>query len=160
MEVLYLRWLSLLKVENGDQYLIAQRRRIEVSAGGAASTLVFYDTAGPRTQAEAAEGEAIATSNLATHFGEVTAVPVENYSSGLIDDYDDVVYLGSVADQEVPTCLPVDIVNSDTPVVWLDANTSDLAADGPLLASSFEQTYGRGPLSSEESGSASLTGVL
>lgn len=127
---------------------------------GAASTLVLYDTAGPKKQVQAAEVEAIATGNLATHFGEVTALPVEDYAAGLIDDYDAAIYLGSVADQQVPTSLPVDIVNSDTPVMWLGVNTGDMAADGPLLASSFEQTYGWDPTNIEDSGSSPITQVL
>lgn len=146
--------------EAGDSGPTTLEGRTQWGALGGTSTLVLYDTAGSEAAAEAAEVEAIATGNLATHFGGVTAMPVQDYSAGLIDDFDGVVYLGSVPEQDVPMSLPIDVLDSEVPVMWAGANIDDLQAGGRVLPERFEKTYGWDPLSYEDSGSAPITEVL
>ncbi|MFE7168059.1 DUF2334 domain-containing protein [Streptomyces sp. NPDC057616] len=120
------------------------------------STLVLYDTAGPYGQL--GELYAMATANLAGHFGTVTAKPVQQYTAGMIDSYTAVVYLGSTyyggdIPDAVPAAFYTDAAASTKPVIWMGANVWNMAnATG---VAQFAQKYGWDPTSSyyEDGGS-------
>ncbi len=83
-----------------------------------ASTLVLYDTEGTGQEVDDAEEYAIASGNLASHFGRVTAVPMADYTAAMMRQYDAVVYIGSSNKQDTPLAFYNDLIGGDTPVLW------------------------------------------
>ncbi|MFD0384246.1 hypothetical protein ACFQ2B_24230 [Streptomyces stramineus] len=65
----------------------------KAAAAAGTSALVLYDTVSP--YGRLGELYAMATANLAGHFGTVTAKPVSAYTPGLVEQYTATVYLGS-----------------------------------------------------------------
>ena len=109
---------------------------------GKASTLVLYDNTG--NFADDTEMYAMATGNLASHFGQVEIMPVAKYSRHAIDRYDAVVYLGADAAADVPRAFLDDVPATDVPVLWVDQNLDELA--GAVGPAAFTQRYGWNPL--------------
>ncbi|MFJ4846027.1 MULTISPECIES: DUF2334 domain-containing protein [unclassified Streptomyces] len=113
------------------------------------SALVLYDTAGPYGQL--GELYAMATANLAGHFGTVTAKPVQQYTAGMVNQYTATVYLGSTyyggsVPDAVPAAFYQDVVTTTRPVTWVGDNIWSLAnATG---AAQFQSTYGWDPSTS------------
>ncbi|MHB9862539.1 DUF2334 domain-containing protein [Streptomyces sp. YIM S03343] len=129
----------------------ATRRATPLGATTAAdpTTLVLYDTTGPYGQL--GELYAMATANLAGHFGTVTAKPVQQYTAGTINSYTSVIYLGSTyyggsVPDAVPAAFYQDVAASTTPVTWLGANIWGMADS--IGTAQFTQTYGWDPTSS------------
>lgn len=120
------------------------------------TTLVLYDTAGPYGQL--GELYAMATANLAGHFGTVTAKPVQQYTAGMIDSYSAVIYIGSTyyggsVPDAVPAAFYADAASSTKPVIWMGANIWNMA--GAVGVAQFTQKYGWDPTTSyyEDGGS-------
>ncbi|MFF4544323.1 DUF2334 domain-containing protein [Streptomyces sp. NPDC001406] len=120
------------------------------------TTLVLYDTAGPYGQL--GELYAMATANLAGHFGTVTAKPVQQYTAGMIDSYSAVIYIGSTyyggsIPDAVPAAFYADAASSTKPVIWMGANIWNMA--GAVGVTQFTQKYGWDPTTSyyEDGGS-------
>ncbi|MFF3562997.1 DUF2334 domain-containing protein [Streptomyces sp. NPDC002574] len=119
------------------------------AAAAGTSALVLYDTAGPYGQL--GELYAMATANLAGHFGTVTAKPVQQYTAGMVNQYTATVYLGSTyyggsIPDAVPAAFYQDVVTTTHPVTWVGDNIWSLAnATG---VTQFQNTYGWDPSSS------------
>ncbi|MEU7055669.1 polysaccharide deacetylase family protein [Streptomyces sp. NPDC046197] len=130
---------------------------VPAEAGAAdPTTLVLYDTAGPYGQL--GELYAMATANLAGHFGTVTAKPVQQYTAGMIDSYSAVIYIGSTyyggsTPDAVPAAFYQDAAASTKPVIWMGANVWNMA--GAVGVTQFTQKYGWDPTTSyyEDGGS-------
>lgn len=108
---------------------------------GDAETLVLYDSTGPF----AAEGEShgIAAANLATHFGQVETRTVVDYTAGLMDDFDAVIYVGSTYDEPLPTSFLGDVLRGETPVIWAGLNLWQLAGEEDSTEEDqFVEAYG------------------
>ena len=99
-------------------------------------TLVLYDTTGE--YGWLGELYAIATANLASHFGPWTARPVASYQPGDMSQFDAVVYIGSTYDEPLPPAFLDDVYASTTPVIWVYDNIWQLTARFP----EFETAYG------------------
>ena len=114
---------------------VAQR-----SAGASRRTLVLYDSTGP--YAWLGEAYGIAGSNLATHFGDVTATPVGGYTAGMMAGYDAVLYFGSTYNEVLPTAFIADVTTTDVPVIWSGFNVWQLTGTGSAGPAAFEARYG------------------
>ncbi|MFE1309619.1 DUF2334 domain-containing protein [Streptomyces sp. NPDC058755] len=128
----------------------------DAAADAAQPALVLYDTAGPYGQL--GELYAMATANLAGHFGTVTAKPVQQYTAGMIDSYSAVIYIGSTyyggtIPDAVPAAFYADASASTKPVIWMGANIWNMA--GAVGVAQFTQKYGWDPTTSyyEDGGS-------
>ncbi|MGW3143209.1 DUF2334 domain-containing protein [Streptomyces sp. NPDC001177] len=126
------------------------------AADAGPTTLVLYDTAGPYGQL--GELYAMATANLAGHFGTVTPKPVQQYTAGMIDSYSTVIYIGSTyyggsVPDAVPAAFYADAASSTKPVIWMGANVWNMA--GAVGVAQFTQKYGWDPTTSyyEDGGS-------
>ncbi|MFC8511933.1 DUF2334 domain-containing protein [Streptomyces sp. NPDC057257] len=136
--------------------LAAALRPAATAAAADPTTLVLYDTAGPYGQL--GELYAMATANLAGHFGTVTAKPVQQYTAGMIDSYSAVIYLGSTyyggsIPDAVPAAFYADAAASTKPVIWMGANIWNMA--NSVGVTQFSQKYGWDPTTSyyEDGGS-------
>jgi uncharacterized protein YdaL len=107
-----------------------------LAATATPSTLVLYDT----TDQWGWLGElyAIMVANLASHFGTWTAMPVVNYTAGLIGQYSCAVYIGSTYGEPLPTAFLDDVLSTTRPVIWAYDNIWQLTA----RAASFASQYG------------------
>ncbi|MFJ3301705.1 DUF2334 domain-containing protein [Streptomyces sp. NPDC086549] len=128
----------------------------DAAADATPTTLVLYDTAGPYGQL--GELYAMATANLAGHFGTVTSKPVQQYTAGMINSYSAVVYIGSTyyggsVPDAVPAAFYADAAASAKPVIWMGANIWNMA--GAVGVNQFTQKYGWDPTTSyyEDGGS-------
>jgi uncharacterized protein YdaL len=101
-----------------------------------ASTLVLYDTSGP--YGWLGELYAIATANLASHFGSWTAQPVAEYQAGQIAQHTATIYLGSTYDEPLPAAFLADVYAASKPVIWVYDNIWQLTNTFP----DFAQKYG------------------
>jgi hypothetical protein len=107
------------------------------------SALVLYDNAGP--YGFLGELYAIATANLAGHFGAVTTKPVQNYVAGETDQYTATIYIGSTYyGGGIPDALPdafyTDVATTTHPVVWMADNIWNLA--NKIGVANFTAKYG------------------
>ncbi|MFF4352399.1 DUF2334 domain-containing protein [Streptomyces sp. NPDC001530] len=128
----------------------------DLAAEADPTTLVLYDTAGPYGQL--GELYAMATANLAGHFGTVTAKPVQQYTAGMLDSYTAVVYIGSTYyGGDIPDAIPAafyqDALATTKPVTWIGANIWNMANAAGVAQ--FTQKYGWDPTTSyyEDGGS-------
>jgi uncharacterized protein YdaL len=103
------------------------------------SALVLYDTTGEFGWI--GELYAMATANLAGHFGSVTTKPVVSYAAGDIAKYDATFYLGSTYDEPLPPVFLDEVLASTKPVVWAYSNIWQLVN----RASDFQSRYGFSP---------------
>jgi uncharacterized protein YdaL len=100
------------------------------------STLILYDTTGQWGWLGELYG--IMTANLASHFGTWMAMPVVSYTSGLLNQYTAVIYIGSTYGEPIPAAFLTDVVNTSVPVIWIYDNIWELTASYP----SFSTVYG------------------
>ncbi|CAM5571039.1 DUF2334 domain-containing protein [Streptomyces abikoensis] len=119
------------------------------AAAAGTSALVLYDTTGPYGQL--GELYAMATANLAGHFGTVTAKPVSAYTAGMTEQYTATVYLGSTyyggtLPDAVPAAFYQDAMATSRPVTWIGANIWNMA--GAVGVTQFKQKYGWDPTNS------------
>ncbi|MBC6457229.1 DUF2334 domain-containing protein [Actinomadura sp. HBU206391] len=113
------------------------------------TTLVLYDTAGP--YGFLGELYAMATANLAGHFGTVTTKPVSQYTSGQINQFTATIYIGSTYyGGDIPDAIPnafyTDVATSTQPVIWMNDNIWNLA--GKVGVPAFTARYGWDPTTS------------
>jgi uncharacterized protein YdaL len=137
------RWVGQLEerpegfVDAGDPVALSPR----FGGPGDAETLVLYDSTG-NYKAEA-ETYGIAAANLATHFGQVEARKVLDYTADLMDDFDAVIYVGSQYDEPLPQAFLDDVLEGGTPVIWAGLNVWRLAdEDYGGDQEQFVETYG------------------
>ncbi|WP_225859019.1 DUF2334 domain-containing protein [Streptomyces albicerus] len=128
----------------------------DVSVQADPTTLVLYDTAGP--YGHLGELYAMATANLAGHFGTVTAKPVSQYTAGMLDSYTAVIYIGSTyyccdTPDAIPAAFYQDALTTTKPVTWMGANIWNMA--NAVGVPQFTQKYGWDPTTSyyEDGGS-------
>ncbi|MEV6930692.1 DUF2334 domain-containing protein [Dactylosporangium sp. NPDC051485] len=107
--------------------------------GSTGKTLVLYDTTGP--YGFLGEQYAIATANLASHFGAWTAQPVVDYAAGELADYQAVIYMGSTYDEPVPAAFLDDVTATTKPVIWAYDNIWQLTARDPNFAANRGFTW-------------------
>jgi uncharacterized protein YdaL len=117
-------------------------------AQGSASTLVLYDTAGQ--WGFLGELYAMATANLAGHFGHVSTEPIAKYVAGQMNQYTGVIYMGSsyytTAADAIPTAFYTDVAAGTRPVLWANDNIWNFANSIGITA--FENKYGWNPTNS------------
>jgi len=100
---------------------------------------VLYDESG--TWGWLGELYAAAAGQLASHFGSWSAMPAVSYTSGMIGEYDAMIYIGSSYDEPLPVALLDDVLAAKTPVVWMYDNIWQLAN----RSATFVSTYGYNP---------------
>lgn len=99
-------------------------------------TLILYDTSGDHGWL--GELYAMYAGNLVSHFGPYTAHPVATYAPGEIDGFAAAIYIGSTFDEQLPTALLDDVLDTTKPVIWIYDNVWQLAARRP----GFFEAYG------------------
>ena len=112
------------------------------------TTLVLYDTSGQ--WGFLGELYAMATANLAGHFGTVSTEPVGNYLSGQVNQYTATIYIGSTyyssGADGIPPAFYQDVATTSQPVIWMNDNIWNFANYvGPAA---FESEYGWDPTNS------------
>ncbi len=100
-----------------------------------AGTLVLYDDTGP--YGWLGELYAVATVNLASHFGVTAHKPVALYTTGDLAKYKAVVYIGSTYDQKLPVAFLDDVLATTVPVIWMYDNIWQLANRSPNFYTRF-----------------------
>ena len=114
---------------------------------GPASALVVYDTT--NTWGFLGELYAMASGNLASHFGGVTAEPVVDYVSGQVNNYTATIYLGSTYNEPIPTAFLNDVLSTTHPVIWAGDNAWQLTgSEGSAADTAFKAIYGWDPSNS------------
>lgn len=105
-------------------------------------TLILYD-APPGTEfSKLGFGYAIMLRNLLGHFDSaVDMLPVQNYSSGKVNNYDATFYLGAYYDNTVPAVFMTDVLTTAKTVVWFKYNLWQYAWD-PVY--DFQTRFGFG----------------
>jgi len=101
-------------------------------------TLVLYDTSG--NWGWMGEKYAIASANLASHFGGWTAKPVAEYTAGEMANYKAVIYIGSTYDEPIPNSFLDDTLADKGKVVWLGWNIWQLSSRAG--GDAFKTKYG------------------
>ncbi|MGX5357838.1 DUF2334 domain-containing protein [Kocuria sp. KH4] len=110
---------------------------------GKMSTLILYDDTGDSSAD--AEMYAVATANLATHFGEAEIQPVADYAANAMESFDAVVYIGTDFAASPPRGFLDDVREGGIPVTWVDQNIDDLAGWEPSSSAAFADQYGWDP---------------
>jgi len=114
---------------------------------GSASALVVYDTT--NTWGFLGELYAMASGNLASHFGKVTAEPVVDYVSGQVNNYTATIYLGSTYNEPIPAAFLNDVLSTTHPVIWAGDNVWQLTgSEGSAADAAFKTVYGWDPANS------------
>ncbi|EMD26854.1 DUF2334 domain-containing protein [Amycolatopsis azurea] len=98
-------------------------------------TLVLYDdgrkkdgTTSPPEEVRTAEAYAMFTANLVSRGTAWTMQPAADYRARQANDFQAVVYLGSVSDAALPKAFLEDVTAARIPVVWIGANIWQLRA--------------------------------
>lgn len=112
-----------------------------VNTASAASALVLYDDRPNDEFGKLGYAYSIMLRNLLGHFQgmSVDMVPVQNYSSGTINNHDVTFYLGTYFDNPLPANFLTDVINASKTVVWFRSNIWQLAWD-PTFG--FTNKYG------------------
>ena len=110
---------------------------------GKMSTLVLYDNTGETS--DDAEMYAVATANLATHFGEAEIQPVADYAANTMESFDAVIYIGTDFAASPPRGFLDDVREGGIPVMWVDQNIDDLAGWEAGSSAAFVDQYGWDP---------------
>ncbi|MGH2754855.1 MAG: hypothetical protein ACRDLB_10530, partial [Actinomycetota bacterium] len=105
---------------------------------GSATTLVLYDTSG--NWGWMGEKYAIASANLAGHFGSYDTKPVQEYTAGEMANYTAVIYIGSSYDEPLPNAFLDDTLAGKGNVVWAGWNIWQLS--NRAGADAFKAKYG------------------
>lgn len=84
---------------------------------------------------------AIQTANLVSQFGERTALPVVHYKKAMLNEFDAVIYLGSVYNEPIPQDFLHDVKATSRPVMWIGENLWKLdALENMVLQYGFRPT--------------------
>jgi uncharacterized protein YdaL len=116
----------------------AKNSSTRTTAAAATGTLVLYDTSG--SWGWMGEKYAIASANLASHFGAWTAKPVAEYTANEMTNYAAVIYVGSTYDEPIPTSFLDDTMAGKSKVMWLGWNIWQLTNHAG--ADAFKTQYG------------------
>lgn len=100
------------------------------------NTLVLYDRTGE--WGWLGELYATMTGNLVSHFGDWSAKPVVEYRRGDVEAADAVVYVGSTFGEPLPAAFLDDVLRTQRPVLWVNANIWQLER----RAGDFAARYG------------------
>ncbi|MDP9016975.1 MAG: DUF2334 domain-containing protein [Candidatus Eremiobacteraeota bacterium] len=127
---------------------LREAQSISTESTGSAKTLVLYDNAGQ--WGFLGELYALATANLAGHFGTVSSEPVQAYVAGQLSGFTSTIYIGSsyydASNDQIPAAFYKDVAASTRPVLWMGDNIWNFAnAIGPV---NFEKSYGWDPTNS------------
>ncbi len=120
-----------------------------LAAAAGPSALVLYDTTGP--YGHLGELYAMAVSNLAGHFGTVTAKPVSAYTAGMVEQYTSTYYIGSTyyggtLPDAIPAAFYQDALKTTKPVNWIGDNIWGMA--NAVGVENFKKKYGWDPTNS------------
>jgi uncharacterized protein YdaL len=107
-------------------------------SGGVRNTLILVDDT--TKLAKLAQSYGVLASNLVSHFTHPVTQAVTSYKAGQIRDYTALVYIGVVADQELPRALLDDVLADVRPTLWLGGNVDELAR-----TTAFATRYGWKP---------------
>lgn len=88
--------------------------------------LVLFD--GSEEWSALAQTNAIQSANLLGHFGPVDRLEVQRYTSGLMAQYDGVVYEGTALNEPLPDVFLDDVAAGGTPVVWAAGNIGQMSS--------------------------------
>lgn len=110
-------------------------------------TLVLYDTNGPIPAHS--ELSALNAALLATHFGQVTSLPVSQYRAGMMERFDAVLYVGSAEDEPLAPDFITEVGTTAKPIIWAGANVTALGGPDGTATAAFVQKYGWDPTRSE-----------
>jgi uncharacterized protein YdaL len=87
--------------------------------------------------------------NLASHFGQVTAVPAGSYTAGRLLAFTAVVYVGTTYDEPLPAALLRDLRTTELPVLWSGLNIWQLSGKPRTTTNdAFVRRYGWDPATS------------
>ncbi|WP_406637132.1 DUF2334 domain-containing protein [Amycolatopsis sp. WGS_07] len=111
-------------------------------------TLVLFDDgrrlrpSPPATQvAEEAQANAIQTANLVSRSTAWRMLPAADYRRGELNEYQAVVYVGTVYDAQLPSALLDDVSRTRLPVMWIGSNIWQLFDRAPELAGKWGWTW-------------------
>ena len=116
----------------------AKSSSTRATAAAGTGTLVLYDASG--NWGWMGEKYAIASANLASHFGSWTAKPVAEYTANEMTNYAAVIYVGSTYDEPIPTAFLDDTLAGKSKVMWLGWNIWQLS--NRAGADAFKAQYG------------------
>jgi uncharacterized protein YdaL len=108
--------------------------------GGAAKTLILYDTT--NTYGWLGEVYATQTANLSSHFGSWAAEPVSAYTTGDLNAYTAIIYIGSTYDEPIPAAFLADVTATTKPVTWIYDNIWELTNSDAGFAARYGFTSG------------------
>ncbi len=105
--------------------LISFDKKLARPASASGDALVVYESGGPF--GHVGETAAIFTKNLVGHFGQVTAIPVAEYSPHLLDNFRSLIYIGALQrDRPLQSSFLDDVLATTHNVLWLGHNIDDL----------------------------------
>ena len=105
-------------------------------------TLVLYDAPPGQTFTKLGMAYAIMMRNLLGHFdSQVDMVPVHDYVTGQVNNYDATFYLGAYYDNQVPPAFLADVTTTTKTVVWFKYNLWQIAWNP---AYDFQNRFGFG----------------
>jgi uncharacterized protein YdaL len=107
-------------------------------------TLVLYDASGADPKIE--ELHATGLANLASHFGDWTAHPVERYRAGEMAGYDAAFYIGDPGGPALPSAFLADVVRDKQRIIWINGDIEQLQG----LAADPKRGYGFTALGRDE----------
>src|SRR5579863_2979252 len=105
-----------------------------------ASTLILYDNPANDPYSKLGLMYAIMLSNLLGHFNAtVQIVPVQNYTSGMVNSNTVTFYIGDYYNNPLPAAFMNDVMTTKNTVVWFKYNLWQIAWNS---AYNFNQTFG------------------
>lgn len=104
------------------------------------NTLVLYDSTGQWGWLGEAYG--VMAGNLVSHGSKYTLQEAVNYTSGELNGYTGLIYVGSTYGEPLPTALLDDVLATTKPVLWMNDNIWQLSA----RAANFAGQYGFTPM--------------
>ncbi|KDP89492.1 papd-like protein [Cupriavidus sp. SK-3] len=108
---------------------------------GPITALILYDAPPNDSYSKLGQAYAIMLSNLLGHFdGTVTLKPVDQYTPGMVENYQTIFYVGAYYDNPgVPTAFLSDVTTTQKTIVWFKYNLWQVAWNATY---SFTQRYG------------------
>jgi len=123
-------------------WLIAPSAPPPVAPQAGPRTLVLYDAPPGQTFTKLGMAYAIMMRNLLGHFdSQVDMVPVHDYVTGQVNNYDATFYLGAYYDNQVPPAFLADVTTTTKTVVWFKYNLWQIAWNP---AYDFQNRFGFG----------------
>jgi uncharacterized protein YdaL len=104
------------------------------------NTLILYDATGE--WGWLGEDYGIMAANIVSHGSKFTVHEAINYTSGELNGYTGLIYIGSTYGEPLPAALLNDVLATTKPVLWMGDNIWELSAQ----ASNFAGQYGFTPM--------------